>query len=173
MNKFVAASILSALVGVSASALANDGTINFTGEVIDTACTVDIGANNTMEVALGKVAKSAFTGVDSTASATEFDLKLKDCPAEVTSAVVKFDGLNYEGDNETLALTDEEGVATGVGIQLKDASQTLVPLFAASSKYDLVTGENTLPFYASYVQKEADVTAGKANSTVQFTLNYN
>lgn len=173
MKKLLATCVISALVGYSATSLASDGTINFKGEVIDTACTIDVGANNTMEVQLGKVAKSAFTGVDSTASATEFDLKLKDCPAAVTSAVVKFDGKNYNGDNNTLALTNETDVATGVGIQLKDAKQTLVPLFTASSKYDLVTGENTLPFYASYVQKATAVVAGKANSTVQFTINYN
>lgn len=168
-NGLFALSAICLLTAVSAHA--SDGTINFNGEIVDTACTIDIGASNTMDVTLGKVAKSAFTGVDSTASATEFDLKLTDCPAG--NATVKFDGANYGGDNEVLALTAGTGVATGVGIQIKDSVQKVVPLFTASSSIVLTAGENTLPFYASYIQKDAAVVSGKANSTAQFTLNYN
>lgn len=168
----IAVSVASLLM-LSSAAFASDGTVNFTGEIIDSACTIDIGANNTMTVDLGKVAKTAFSGAGSTASATEFDLKVKDCPATVTTAVVKFDGANYSGDNSVLALTAETGAATGVAIQLKDGAQKVLPLFTASSSYALKAGDNTLPMYASYIQKETTVAAGKANSTAQFTLNYN
>ncbi|MGN7790329.1 fimbrial protein [Enterobacter sp. 22452] len=174
MNK----GITLAALGVAASLLtslaqASDGTINFTGEILDSACTVDIGTDNTMIVDLGKVAKTAFTGVGSTASAHSFKLNLTDCPDTVTSTTVMFDGIAYAGDDTALALTADEGVATGVGVQISDAAQNVISLFTPSPSYTLVAGDNVLPFVARYIQKGAAVTAGPANSVTQFTLNYN
>lgn len=164
---------LSSMAGISQIAHASDGTINFTGEVLDAACTVDVGATSALAVDLGKVQKSAFTGDGSTADATKFTLKLSACPETITKATVKFDGTAYSGDNTVLALTSGTGVATGVGIQLMDATNTVVPLFTDSSAYTLVKDdENDLDFYARYIQKGADVVAGKANATASFTIAY-
>ncbi|WP_407438857.1 fimbrial protein [Lelliottia sp.] len=174
MKKILLLTTLSIACAVSSvPVFANDGTVKFTGEIIDSACTIDIGASNTMTVDLGKVAKTAFTGKDSVASATKFILKMKDCPSTVTSASVKFDGTGYKGDDSVLALTDETGVATGVAIELSDSTQTVVPLFTPSTSVTLVEGANEMPFYARYKQMETAVTAGPANSTAQFTVNYN
>ena len=175
---FIALSVVSAMTLSSAYAAVtnNDGTVNFTGEIVTVACTVDIGANNTMTVDLGKVNKSVFTGVGSYASATEFDLKVKDCPATGVNGIsVKFDGTSYNGDSSALALTADTGVATGVAIELLDKNQTPLQLFKASEAYTLPAAQTTLtmPMYARYKQMDATVEAGKANSTVQFTLNYN
>lgn len=161
------------LAGITQTVYAADGSINFTGEILDAACTVDVGASSALAVDLGKVQKSAFTGDGSTADATKFTLKLSACPATITNASVKFDGTAYEGDNTVLALTSGTGVATGVGIQLMDATNTVVPLFTASSGYPLVsTGVNDLDFYARYTQKGATVVAGKADATASFTIDY-
>ncbi|MEL4012842.1 fimbrial protein [Dryocola clanedunensis] len=157
----------------AANAFAADGTVNFTGEITDEACVVDIGTNNTMTVDLGKVARSAFDGAGSKASATKFVLKVKDCPATVTSASVKFDGIGYDGDDSVLKLTQDADVAEGVAIELADKSQEKLPLFTASAPYDLAEGDNELPFYARYIAMSDTVTAGPANAVTQFTLNYN
>lgn len=178
MKKIVTAFVSLTMMS-AASAVAADGTINFKGNIIDAACTVDLdGAGaTTMDVAMGNVHKTAFTGVGSTAggsaSATKFNILLKDCPATATTAKVKFDGIAYSGDNTVLALTEEAGVATGVGIQLSDKSGVL-PLFTESAAYTLTTGNNTntLDFYARYIQKAATVTAGPANAVATFTVNY-
>ncbi|MFG1173944.1 fimbrial protein [Erwiniaceae bacterium CAU 1747] len=164
----------------SLSANASDGTINFTGNIIDSACVVDLdGAGaTTMDVLMGNVNKSAFTGVGSTAggsaSATKFNIVLKDCPETIKTATVKFDGIAYKNDNTVLALTEEDGAATGVAIQLSDKSGIL-PLYTPSATYALESGkdnENKLDFYARYIQKEDSVEAGKANSVATFTVNY-
>ncbi|HHA1933922.1 TPA: fimbrial protein [Enterobacter ludwigii] len=178
-SKIVSALSMAALLVMSSAHAAvtnNDGTINFTGEIIAAACTVDIGANNTMTVDMGKVNKSVFTGAGSYASATEFDLKVKDCPETGVNGIsVKFDGTAYNGDPSILALTSDSGVATGVGIELLDNAQKPISLFTASDAYPLPASQTTLtmPMFARYKQVDADVVAGKANSTVQFTLNYN
>jgi major type 1 subunit fimbrin (pilin) len=174
-KKVIIASVASLLMlAGSAAAQAYDGTVKFEGEIVGSACTVDIGANNTLTVNMGKVNKSAFTGAGSTASATKFTLKLKDCPSTVNGATVKFDGKAYEGDDSVLALTEESGVATGVGIQLADKSQNVLPLFTASTNYVLQSGViNNLDFYARYIAKADAVQAGLANAVATFTMNYN
>ncbi|HGM5490691.1 TPA: fimbrial protein [Serratia fonticola] len=172
-NLIAVAVLASSAFGVSA--FAADGQVNFTGEIIDAACTVVNTPANPLQVTLGKVAKTAFTGAGSTAAATKFTLQLKDCPATVSSASVKFDGTSVSGDNSVLALTQDSGVATGVGIQLSDDANTVLPLFTASKAYPLQSGSsvNNLDFVARYIATAATVTAGPANSVASFTVNYN
>lgn len=180
MNKNILSTtiVASFVLCTSLSATASDGTVNFTGNIIDSACVVDLGSAGatSMDVIMGNVNKSVFTGVGSTggSSATKFNLVLKDCPDTIKTATVKFDGISYKNDNTVLALTAEDGVAEGVAIQLSDKSGVL-PLYTASATYDLESGkdkENTLDFYARYIQTEDKVTAGTANSIATFTVNY-
>lgn len=175
MKKNLIAVAVLASSAFSVSAFAADGQVNFTGEIIDAACQVVNTPSNPLNVVLGKVAKTAFTGTGSTASATKFTLQLTNCPATVSTASVKFDGTSVNGDTTLLALTQESGVATGVGIQLADASNTVLPLYTASMAYPLVSGTatNNLDFVARYIATADTVTAGPANSMASFTVNYN
>lgn len=79
-------------------------------------------------------------GQGSTSSATKFTLEVTDCPDTVKSATVKFDGAADNGDNNVLQLTQETDVATGVGIQLSDISNNVLPLYTASTAYPLASG---------------------------------
>lgn len=175
MKKNLIAIAVLASSAFTVAAFAADGQVNFTGEIIDAACQVVNTPSNPLQVNLGKVAKTAFTGTGSTASATKFTLKLTDCPTTVNTATVKFDGTSVNGDTSLLALTQESGVATGVGIQLADASNAVLPLYTASMAYPLVSGTaiNNLDFVARYIATAATVTAGPANSVASFTVNYN
>lgn len=159
----------------SASAFAADGQVNFTGEIIEQGCKVVNAPDNPLTVNLGKVAKTAFTGAGSTAAATRFTLQLTNCPETVKSASVKFDGTAENGDTSVLALTRVEGMATGVGIQLSDNTNTVLPLYTASREYTLKPGsdDNNLDFIARYIATSETVTPGPANSTASFTINYN
>ena len=172
MLALVAASFSSAL-----PALAADGQVNFTGNIVDAACKVTNDLSNPLNVVLGDVARTAFAGgKGSTSSATKFTLEVTDCPDTVKSATVKFDGAADNGDNNVLQLTQETDVATGVGIQLSDISNNVLPLYTASTAYPLASGsgvKNNLDFTARSLSTLADVTAGKANSVATFTLNYN
>lgn len=159
------------LSGFAGMANAADGTINFNGSLTADACTVDAGSAD-QTVDLGKVAVTAFSaGAGTKASPTKFSLNLTDCPATVTSAQVKFDGTSDEINPNLLAL-DSGSDATGVGIEIADKSGTAIPVHQASSDYPLVAGDNTIDFVARYVSTAANVTAGTANATSEFTLNY-
>jgi len=95
MNKVALGLFIAATVGCSASAFAatnGEGQINFTGEIIDSACQVVNGLSNPLNVQLGKVSKTVFTGAGSTSTLTKFDIQLTNCPETVTSAAINFGG---------------------------------------------------------------------------------
>lgn len=172
---FIVAGMATGLTLTASSAWAAEGTVNFTGEIIDEACTVDIGTDNTMTVELGHVAKSSFKAVGDESPETKFTLKLKTCPESVTSAKVKFDGVNDATNSSLLALTDETGAAKGIAVTLRTADKAGLGLDAVNDySYDLsATAENNLEFYAAYRATSATVVAGKANAVATFTVDYN
>lgn len=168
MKKIIVAT---AIMGVlsSASVFANDGTVNFTGEILESACQIAVSDVN---VDLGKIAKTSLDGqVGKTSAATKFNIELTGCPAELTGAAVKFDGTAVAGNDAQLALA-EGSTAAGVAIQIVDAKGEPVSLFTNSSDYTLTEGENALDFYASYVSTDATVTAGTANGVASFSVTY-
>lgn len=160
---------------VSSSAFSADGQVNFVGEIIDTACTVTNTPANPLTVNLGKVSKTAFSGAGDTAALTKFNIALTACPATVTQATVKFDGVADANNSDALQLTQTGTPATGVAVQLADDTGATVPLFTASKSYPLVTGDNTLEFQARYIATaaQAAINPGPANATTQFTIIYN
>lgn len=173
-KNIIVAALASLSVLSAASAFAADGQVNFKGEIIDSACTVANTPAAPLDVTLGQVPKSSFAATGDTAAPTKFTLKLTNCPATVTKASVKFDGTAANGDNSVLALTQETGVATGVGVQITDSSDKVLPLYTASASYPLVeTAENSLDFVARYISTASTVTAGPANAVASFTVNYN
>ncbi|EKM0374816.1 fimbrial protein [Cronobacter turicensis] len=178
MKKILLTTTLAALACSSPltwAASTGEGQINFTGEILDAACEVVNSLSSPLAVDLGKVSKTAFTGVGSTTNITSFFLELKNCPETVTKASIKFGG-NADTDNaNVLALTGGTGAASGVGIQLVDADGTPLNLYTASADYALQTGTatNNLEFGARYIQTGAAVTAGTANGSSTFTVTYN
>ncbi|MDM7084933.1 fimbrial protein, partial [Enterobacter hormaechei] len=156
MNKVALGFFIAATVGCSASAFAatnGEGQINFTGEIIDSACQVVNGLSNPLNVQLGKVSKTVFTGAGSTSTSTKFDIKLTNCPETVTSAAINFGGTPDADNNAALALTPDTDAATGVAIQLMDASGQPVTLYTPSQQYPLASGTavNDLEFGAGYI----------------------
>lgn len=178
MNKIALGLFIAATVGCSASAFAatdGEGQINFTGEIIDSACQVVNAVSNPLNVQLGKISKTVFTGAGSTSTLTKFDIQLKDCPETVTSAAINFGGTPDADNNATLALTPDVDAATGVAIQLVDSSAQPVSLYSPTRQYPLASGTavNNLEFGARYIQTQTAVTAGPANSVSTFTVIYN
>lgn len=178
MNKVALGLIIAAAVGCSASTFAatnGEGQINFTGEIIDSACQVVNGLSNPLNVELGKVSKTVFTGAGSTSTLTKFNIELTNCPETVTSAAINFGGTPDVNNNTALAITPDTDAATGVAIQLVDASGQPVSLYTPSKEYPLTSGTavNDLEFGARYIQTQAAITAGPANSVSTFTVIYN
>lgn len=176
MKKNLIAVALAATAVLSASnAFAASGTVKFSGSILEDACVPSITAPNGT-VDLGEHAKTDFKAANDTTSPVSFVIKLDSCPAAVTSATVMFEG-DADGTNSSLlAITAETGSATGVGINLMTADKADLPLGGTNSyQYTLKEApeSNDLTFYAQYKATTADVTGGPANSSANFTVDYN
>ncbi|WP_159282949.1 fimbrial protein [Rahnella variigena] len=173
MKKNYSGALIIVSLCCSGSLYAADGTINFTGNITDIACKVDPGSAN-QTVNLGTVSTSAFGASGSTASPTHFSIVLNDCPANVTTAHVRFDGPASSANHQILALNSGQ-TATNVGIALYEAdSTTFIPVGTPSAQVNLTDeGTNTLNYFAKYYATADKVTAGSANSTTSFTIVYN
>ncbi|RWR01119.1 fimbrial protein [[Pantoea] beijingensis] len=174
MKKFtLIATATLAAVSICGTASAADGTINFTGSIRDTACTVDTASAN-QTVNLGNIATTSFGSAGSSASSARFTINLTDCPAAITSASIRFDGPLASGNSNLLALSSGQ-TATNVGVGIYEQnSTTLIPVGSPSDAVTLsATGINAINFLAKYVSTAAVVGAGSANAVATFTVAYN
>ncbi|CAI1691024.1 fimbrial protein [Serratia quinivorans] len=179
----IAAALATTTIFSVSSAFAADGTLNFTGDIKDTTCVVDLGGTTSLSIPMGTFNKTAFSGGSGTVSnATKFSIKLKTCPAAYTKATIEFDGTADSNNDQVLALTAgtvTDPTATGVGIQISDKSGSVLPLKTESASYDLTAGTstadnvNSLDFTARYIATATAVTSGKANATASFIVKYN
>lgn len=111
---FKSALVCSSLIlGWQAHAGNGNGTVHFTGEIIDSTCEVT-APTQTQTVDLGKVNKSAFSGAGSTASVQAFQIDLENCPDTYKKATARFDGTE-DGDGY---LKLNAGGATGVAVAI-------------------------------------------------------
>lgn len=196
MSKLLKCIISMAIAGaVSTSALAADGTINFTGEIIAASCAITGGAGTsvggskggqTIDIGLGKVSSDSLAGTagGGIVGGKSINLNL-DCgntAAGLTSVKLQFDPNSGSGvDSKNGSLLKTTGTATGVGIGLYDGNNKLVNLAANETIGGALVkageGESTnytanLNLRAGYVANGALIAPGTANGTLPFTLSY-
>ncbi|MDP9994622.1 major type 1 subunit fimbrin (pilin) [Variovorax boronicumulans] len=182
MKKFVLIKFASLAVAglLSQGAFAQDGRINFTGDIVDAPCSVAPASQN-LNVPLGRVSRTAFTGAGTKSTPALFKIELLNCGASAKGAAVTFSGTNDLVDPTNLRVANAGQVggpggtgvaATGVAIEIGDSAGTKIPLGSPSADYILGLGDNALNFRAAYVATTAAVTTGPANSTAQFTIAY-
>lgn len=174
MNKKIIAAAVLATSAFASLANAADGTINFTGTVLATACTVS-AASATQSVPMGSVSPTAFKAAGDTTLGGPISIVLSSCPAAATKAAIKFDGTANATNSSLLALTSDTGVATGLGIGVYESNgTTLIPVGTSSASKTLsTTASTTFNFISKYVATAATVTNGPANSVSNFTVSYN
>lgn len=174
MKKYIIVAISLSLSVFSYAVQAADGTIKFTGEIIDQTCTIDNTQGLTVD--LGKISASSLTDGTSTgikSGSRTFTLQLTDCPDTISTAKVIFGGTPDGIRSDLLALDNEGGdAATGVAIEIADNNGTPIPLHTSSPSFALQPGNNALKFIASYVSTATAVTTGPANGTSEFTIDY-
>lgn len=176
MKKNLIAVAFAAVAVMSASnVFAAAGTVNFTGEILDAACKVDVASQN-QTVVLGAYNKTEFAAAGDVTAAKKFSIQLTDCPTSVTSAHIQFDGTPNSTNSDLLAIDSSvAGAATNVAINLMTADKAALPLHGDNNyRYALSsTAANNLDFYAQYKSTAAAVTAGPANSVANFSVVYN
>ncbi|UZX55029.1 fimbrial protein [Yersinia ruckeri] len=169
--------LLTVMIAVSFSAAiqaappvsSSPGTIRFEGEIVTGACGIDSDSLD-QKVDLGQVPSHLFTAKGDRSTAAKFDIVLTDCDTTTSkNATVTFTGASH---SENAALLGITGAATHVGIRLQSGSNEYLALGTATKPILLSNGDNRLQFAAMYEATDAGVTAGDADSTAQFTVNY-
>lgn len=195
MKAFKLLLLTSALSALANTAMAADGTINFTGEITAASCVASSGAGTSVggsagqqvvDVNLGKVSMDSLSSGEglNIAAGNSINLNL-DCgntAAGLTTVKFGFDPMSGSGvDLKNNSLLKTTGTATGVGIGMYDADNKLINL-SGNEAYSAALiksgdGDDTkysaaLNMRASYVANGDTLTPGTANGTLPFTLTY-
>jgi type 1 fimbria pilin len=146
-------------------------------------CAVTSG-DSSIQVDMGKVSRSEFKGVGSYAGETK-NFRIHLLCENNASVRVGFFGNATASDPDALALTRQEGSASGVGIALMYGGNLQVP---AGQRVPLNAQPDSLPvvaqatstglavdmeFQARYIQTDSGVSAGRADSMATFNIIYN
>ncbi|MBB1202350.1 long polar fimbrial protein LpfA [Enterobacteriaceae bacterium 89] len=166
-------SVSIACVFAACAAHATDGTVRFTGEIVDSPCVVSADSLS-QEVNLGQVKTSVFSAKGDRSPEKPFEIKLEECDvSKYKTAHVSFTGNESDADNTLLSINNEAGSATGVGIGIYDKTGEMIDMNTGEASDDLKEGETVLYYSASYVQESDNaVTAGLGNSQVDFNITY-
>lgn len=160
---------------ISSSALAVDGTIDITGTVTDSSCTIAVdGGTASSSVVLPTVSASTLASDGSVAGATPFTFNLSGCPT-TGGARAFFESTNV--DQSTGFLANNSATPAGnVQVQIADASGTAIDLRDQTNNpfatFD-ATGNANLTYNAQYVAVGGAATAGDVDTQLVYTLEYN
>jgi major type 1 subunit fimbrin (pilin) len=173
MNKTLLA--LTLFAGVSSFANAADGTINFEGSVLETACTATASLP---KVAMGAISKVALDKAGATSLGKPVSIALSSCPEAAKTATITFAGTPDSDRSDLFKIVAGAGTAaTGIGLALyyNDAgnSTLIVPNTITVQKTLNTTTDTVFNFTAKYMATKDAVTAGDANASTSFTVNYN
>ncbi|MBW3512197.1 fimbrial protein [Janthinobacterium sp. NKUCC06_STL] len=176
----ILAVLLSAVV--AQSAFASDGTINFTGELLDSTCTVNVnGAVGpaAASVTLPKVSAKQLSTDKATAGQTAFNITLSACAGTSTSAAAYFE--SGAGVDQVTGYVKNTGAAKQVALQLVDlTSDTVIKAgdigqTTSTSKIKKNTTGTTpttvLPYAVQYISTGV-ATAGTVIGAVTYSITY-
>lgn len=164
---------LALVATVSTPANAADGTVNFTGLVVDQTCKI---TNTSQNVTLPWVFSSALLSSGATAGNTPFSIQITGCASALQQVSATFGGGSINSTTGNLTTT---GTATQVELRLLNASDSspiaLNQTSAAlqnSKPATLSGGGATLNYIAQYIAPQGNATAGTVASNVEFTMTY-
>ncbi|WP_349973419.1 fimbrial protein [Pseudomonas caspiana] len=126
-----------------------------------------------VNVALGKHRSSEFGAVGSSIGQTAFNIQLNNCPGGLGGISYRLDPVNtaFNAGQGILAL--DAGGATGVGIQITNASNGAIGLGEVHGfRTAPPAGNYSIPLRAAYYKTANTVTGGPANASLQFTITY-
>ncbi|MCF3128015.1 MULTISPECIES: fimbrial protein [Acinetobacter] len=176
MKKLALIAALS-VVGI-ANAQAADGTITINGLVTDKTCNIVTPAGKDFTVTLPTVSKQTLAAAGNVAGRTPFQIKLANC-SEGKVATYFEPGATVDFNTGRLLNQDASG-AKNVNVQLLGNNNQVIPVLAAGANgaqansqwVDVAAaGSADLNYYAEYYATGAS-TAGKVNTSVQYTIIY-
>jgi type 1 fimbria pilin len=147
--------------------------INYAGDVNLKIVTCSVSPKN-LTINLGDFPVSDFTSVGTLSSpAQEFNATVN-CDSTVQPEVKITSANGYEsGLDGVLKLTQESGMATGVGVRmLFDGNIATFDQYVQTSREAVANQTMDIPFQVRYIQTRDEVTPGPANTVATITLAY-
>jgi len=134
------------------------------------ACTVAVDPT---VVTLPTVMASNFSGPNSTAGQTGFDVKLT-CSASTNLSITLATNSPATGVSGTgvIAPTSGSGMAQGIGVQIRDGNGNPISFNTAIPAGTTSSGPYAIPFQARYYQTAAVISGGNVSATATYTLTY-
>lgn len=148
-------------------------TVTLTNPIVINVKACDVDTSN-VDVPLGDVYSSKFTGVGNTVATKDFSVKLKNCVSGTSVKATMTGAQSVDTtDNSVLALsnTGSNGVATGIGVQIL-YSGTPLSLNTGKTLAATPAGNISYTFSARYYQTLTTVTPGQANAIATLNLTY-
>ena len=175
MNKILLSAALIAGFGIAAfapkTAHAVDGTITFTGKVVNQTCVFKVnggGASNT--VVLPVAFASNLTTAGNVTGNTPFTIGVTGCDPLLTSVQAQFSGTHITASGN---LDNTSGTATNVQVQLLNGLTPInLSTNANSPTGTLSSGGVTLSYAAQYLAVGGASTTGTVNTSVAYTMTY-
>lgn len=173
MTSFFKMSVLAAGMVAAMGANAADGTLQISGNIIASGCTVD-SASLATPVAMGVLQSADFAAVGTISAKQDIAINLTGCPTSQAGVMLSASG-SADATNDQLLALSADSTATGLGIALYNKDGALIPMNAASAAapIDAEAGTATINLQAAAMSTAEDVTGGDFTATTNFTLSYN
>ncbi|MFC0308373.1 fimbrial protein [Gallibacterium trehalosifermentans] len=193
MKKLALVALVGAAFAISQGASAKDGTVNFTGEIVDSSCVVKTESQN-LTVTLPRIDKKALTADGQVAGKVPFEITLESCPATVTSqgdktsldkvkAYFHYDTSKINANGRvinTYTEANSKTKAANVDIQILDSADKVIDISAVTSDSNSVensaattlsNGTVKLRYYAQYYATGV-TSPGLVSGSVDYTIAY-
>lgn len=153
------------------NAYATNGEVKFTGEIVQSTCTVTSSDKN-KEVSIGKYLSNSFDDVGAVSASKAFSISLDNCAKG--DYTLRFDGKTVAGHPNLLSVSQASGV--GIEILTNDEKPFSINQDAdPSTPWVTLADENsktTFNLKARYKSFLKEVTPGKADANASFTIEY-
>lgn len=156
-----------AAVFIAPAALADAVTVNVTGNITASPCTIETTGPVSVvlpDIDVGKLQKKGDTSESKT-----FDLKLKDCPSSTTKVVASYSGTASSVETDSFI---NQGTAKNVVIWLKDSGGTTInPNTTRTLSVDGAT-KTALFTQSARLYSSGSATAGTVIGTITVAFTY-
>ena len=145
-------------------------TIDLSGTVVASACTVDAGSKN-QTVRFDQARAVNFSRVGATGEWQDFSLTLSSCPSSTTRVKATLTG-DSDSDDQT-KFANSSGDATGMAMQIMTRDHLTEISPGAVYQVSIDSSHNVVfPLSARMYTPTGQVTAGEFRTTVQLTFTY-
>ncbi|HGM6627006.1 TPA: fimbrial protein [Serratia marcescens] len=174
MNNYRGILIKSAALSMllSTSTMAADVTINVTGKVVASPCTVDNNGNYNIDLGQN-ISAATLNPANSYSAWKNFNVTLSNCPAGTTKVTATFAGTADSNNTAMYANTTGTGFAQNVAVQLQNGTAGTNTGNGATMTVNVASSAAAFPLQARAYSTPGGATTGNIAAAVLMNMTYN